>query len=753
MQRAAASLLALLCCAPAGAQQWTQEELDTRVAGFLEPGVLQHWAQIGALLRSEPEARGAIEDRIHGDHREYLLLIERLIGQLTDERWPEREHAERRLIEIGGKAQALIEQHRDKGELLEERIRCARILRELQQQGTEKYEQAMAVLRGLLATAVYMQDGERLRKALVSALGHTDPQIVEGAIRALGHHGGDDEAAAIQARLPDAAPPQRAAILDSLARMSGGKAVALCDALLREGGLTFNEKLRMVRALRANPLAQDLLAGVRAAASDGDGALAAVAALTVPPAGAEPRPATLVLTSGERVEDKPFLGLEGNEILIGAPVDGLVRARVPVADCDSLRFAEPAARPAAACRVFLTQGSMVTGSELRITASDVALTSAVFGTVTIPRASVQGIALDPALDRLIGASAANDRARRKDGSFVDGAIVGLAETGVVLAGAAGEQTVPLAELAGLLFKRPLQTVSADDTVYTRVDLAQGDRIYGHMAALDAGHLGIVAPLLGNAVIPVADLVRIDFGIHGGALWGFTLIADYSDNRVVEVDDQGKELFVMEEVFGAWDAECLDNGNLLITEFSVSRVQEVTRDGKPVWSYDDLRNPYDADRLPNGNTLIADTFRDRVIEVDAAGKIVWSFAKNIRPFDVDRLPNGNTLIADALNDRVIEIDAAGEIVWSVESMPSVHDADRLPSGNTLITVRSLNKVIEVDRAGRQLWLLKGLNSPSDADRLPNGHTLVAEHGMVREFDRGGNVVWKKDMQWAVEVNRY
>ena len=80
------------------------------------------------------------------------------------------------------------------------------------------------------------------------------------------------------------------------------------------------------------------------------------------------------------------------------------------------------------------------------------------------------------------------------------------------------------------------------------------------------------------------------GVGGGAMWGFTLIADYSDNRIIEVDDQGRIVFVLDEIFGAWDAECLDNDNLLITEFSVSRVQEVNRKGETVWQFEVLKNP-------------------------------------------------------------------------------------------------------------------------------------------------------------------
>lgn len=200
--------------------------------------------------------------------------------------------------------------------------------------------------------------------------------------------------------------------------------------------------------------------------------------------------------------------------------------------------------------------------------------------------------------------------------------------------------------------------------------------------------------------------------------GLTLIADYSDNRIIEIDSTGVVVNELKEVFGVWDAEILSNGNYLITEFSVSRVSEVTRDGRVVWSLGGadrsvLNNPYDADRLPNGNTLIADTFGGRVIEVNAQDAIVWSYDKDIRPFDTDRLDNGNTLIADVLADRVIEVDPNGVIVWEAMNLPNIHDADR----------------------------------------LPNGNTLVAENGMVREFDPQGKEVWKLEMTWAVEINRY
>lgn len=243
---------------------------------------------------------------------------------------------------------------------------------------------------------------------------------------------------------------------------------------------------------------------------------------------------------------------------------------------------------------------------------------------------------------------------------------------------------------------------------------------------------------------------------------YTLIADYSENKVYEVDADGRIVFQLDDLFGAWDAEELANGNLLITLFSVSRVVEMTRKGEEVWAFEDgLRNPYDADRLPNGNTLIADTFGDRVIEVDAKGNIVWQLdrlvdgdeKKPFRPFDCDRLANGNTLIADVMGNRVVEVDRDGKVVWQVRDLQQVHDADRLANGNTLITLRNLGKVIEVDGTGKVVWQKKGLSTPFDADRLANGNTLITENVRVCEVDPDGKVVWSRETTWSVEANRY
>lgn len=740
--------LAAAIATPAVAQNWTDEQLTNESQGFLQPALEPRLRQLGALLSHTEQAQQAIAARIHGDHREYLLKIERLLSELSNDRWAVREQAERTLVEVGARARSMIQQRAESAAIHEESIRCKRILDLLTARGTQQEERETMILRGLVWTALHMPKDDRLLRALRSALGHTDSLVVDAAVRALGSHGGDDEADAVLQLLEWKGGIHRQVVLAALPRLSGPRALAICAELAAGGKLRPSELVSMQRALRQRADAGELMAKLAAHA---DPVVAKAAAVPLPEAAGAPARVRVTLADRTPLE-ADFLGFTGDGLWLGKPAEGLARVLLPSSEGEILDFPQHPAEPAPGIRVFLNQGSLVTGTLQAIDPDAVKITSPVFGALTLPRSQIQGIAIDPELDRLVGASPQHDRVRLKTNQFVDGTLVNASATEVLVRAEGGEQRLPMADIAGILLVRP-RLGEPDPTVYNRVDLTSGDRILGFIAGSNGGSLVLSAPLLGAVALPLTKVMHVEMGVGGGAMWGFTLIADYSDNKIVEVDDQGRERFVMADVYGAWDAECLDSGNLLITEFSVSRVREVTRKGDTVWMFEDLKNPYDADRLPTGNTLIADTFNGRVIEVDAAGKIVWKFDVDIRPFDCDRLPNGNTLIADVLKDRVIEVSAAGEVVWEVKNMNNVHDADRLPNGNTLVTLRTKGSVIEVDKEGKVVWQLDNLSSPSDADRLPNGNTVVAENNQVREFDRHGNQIWRREMTWAVEVNRY
>lgn len=744
-------MLAATTAATANAQDWTDEELVAAAKGFDSDDGFVRLQQIAALLPQIDKATAAVTSRIHGDHREYMLKVERLLGELTDARWSQREQAERTLVEIGARAQTTILQRAETASVLEERMRCRRIVDAIRARGTADEERQLRYLRGFVTLAAFMKPEPKLLRALRSAIGHTDAAVVDGAIRALGIHGGDEEADAVFAQLTWKGGVHRARVLEALVRMRSARAVALLKQLQDEGSLSRAEQCALLAGTNGRADAASLRASL---AASKEPTVALGAKLELPQvAGAGPK--VSIAVPGHDPITGEFGGFDGDATTVRGAFANLPTARVEFVEANVLDFPDSPTQPIATTRVFLTQGSLVTGALVGFDDTVVRVRSTTFGELQLPRSAVQGIAIDPAIDRLVGASVDSDRVRLRSNEFVDGTIQRIDGDSLVLADAQGQsRSIPLAEAAGLLLKRP-RTAEPDTATYARVELQNGDRILGLVVGSSATDLALVAPGVGSAVVPMRNVSRIELGVGGGAMWGFTIIADYSDNKILEVDDQGRVTFELEDIFGAADIECLDNNNLLVTEFSVSRISEINRKGETVWVFEDpkLKNPYDADRLPNGNTLIADCYGARVIEVSPDKKIVWTYDKDVRPFDCDRLPNGNTLICDVLRDRVIEVTKEGEIVWEIKGMNSVHDADRLPNGNTLVTLRSKGSVIEIDRDGKVVWELTGLVSPSDADRLPNGNTVVSEKDLVREFDRRKNVTWSKEVNWALESNRY
>ncbi|MHC5062624.1 MAG: hypothetical protein ACYTG5_01460 [Planctomycetota bacterium] len=733
------------------AQSWSVEELRNRSRGFQEESLLAKLQQVGALVEQKDQATAAICAAVHGDHREYLMKIERLLDQLADDRWFIREEAERSLVETGARAISLIEKRSKDGATLEERIRSQRIRIRIADRGTEEEERDIRFLRGWVATAAYLEPSDRLTRSLLSAVGHTDPLVVQGAIRSLGVVGGERAAEVVQAvyaENPGSQRLQRTA-LAALARMPGAQALKILAAMFAEGKISTSEGVAIVRSLKNR---EDAVALLDQLSSGSDPVLAACAVLPTNSAGS---PENCRLTMPSQIElQKPFLGVGGDHLRIDALVKGMPRSEVQIDDCDLVAFDHPQLPLSAGdIRLFMGQGSLLTGSFLGLNGDSLEFISPVFGKIQLPRSKVQGLAMDAQLERLVGASGDYDRLRLQDGSFLDGRITAISqESAELLLEDGSSRKLPISEVSAVLLKRPAQS-EQDPNLYTRVDTVGGDRLLIHLAFASQSHLGVVSDSLGSAVLPLQKVSRLEFNVGGGALWGFTLIADYSENQILEVDDQGEVVWFLDEVFGCWDVECLDNGNLLVTEYALNRVMEVDREGREIWTYEQLKSPNDADRLENGNTLIADTYGERVVEVNMAGEVVWEYSDQIKPFDVERLANGNTLIADDRKDRVIEIDVNNQIVWQLKDLSSVHDVDRLPNGNTLITLRMDHKVIEVDPSGNVVFTIEDLDSPSDADRLPNGHTLVAENSKVREFDRQGKVVWERAVMWAVEVNRY
>jgi len=125
------------------------------------------------------------------------------------------------------------------------------------------------------------------------------------------------------------------------------------------------------------------------------------------------------------------------------------------------------------------------------------------------------------------------------------------------------------------------------------------------------------------------------------------------------------------------------GTILVAHMSENKVVEYDQEGKEVWSVQH-QSPWSAVRLKTGNTLIVGGSPVFAREVDPQGKTVWSMTQadvpNIQMFHTQtgyRLANGNTLISNwvAGNNQTgewsgtvqfFEVTPAKQVVWALSA---------------------------------------------------------------------------------------
>ncbi len=248
--------------------------------------------------------------------------------------------------------------------------------------------------------------------------------------------------------------------------------------------------------------------------------------------------------------------------------------------------------------------------------------------------------------------------------------------------------------------------------------------------------------------------KLEFPIRQGAfLIGRTLICYYSQNKVIELDSDGKETWSTSVPY-AWGCHGLPNGHRVIASYSQKFVVEYDKEGREVWKKTGLPGaPFSVQRLENGNTLVTCSDNQKVLEIAPDKSIAWQIDISGRPMDAKRLENGNTLIALQTLGKVVEVNRDGKVVWEVENQGGVLSASRLENGNTLVCRQANNMVVELNRRGDVVWSKGELRNPYDAQRLPNGNTLIVDYKGVQEVDAKGEVVWERKGNGASRVHRY
>jgi len=162
--------------------------------------------------------------------------------------------------------------------------------------------------------------------------------------------------------------------------------------------------------------------------------------------------------------------------------------------------------------------------------------------------------------------------------------------------------------------------------------------------------------------------------------------------------------------------------------------------------------------PTRRFIAADSSRQRVAIIGDDGTTEWE--RKIGPLhDLQVLPNGHILLQDTWT-HVFEVDPeTNAIVWEYEATDApdydgrrieIHAFQRLPDGGTMVVESGRARLLELQNDGSiQHWIPLKVEHPDPhrdtrlARRLANGNYLVCHEGdgAIREYDRGGRVVWE------------
>lgn len=265
----------------------------------------------------------------------------------------------------------------------------------------------------------------------------------------------------------------------------------------------------------------------------------------------------------------------------------------------------------------------------------------------------------------------------------------------------------------------------------------------------------------------------------------------------------------------------DNGQVLLV-----------RDGEVVWRYDPPNSRvFDAEMLDNGNVLVTVAQRipnedcpqkyqhterepghcvkNRVVEVDYDTRnVVWehswydAFIDWHEVHDADRLPSGETAIADMGNNRAFTVAKNGTITWEWHAQRHIgrgsdfferyvpegqraeftqhgpeddwthmNDIDRLANGNFTLSIRNFDVVLEVDPETNEIVDVVGrpgehatMNEQHNPNALERRGTMLiadSENDRVVEVASNGTQVWAfdgsktergKHLQWPRDADR-
>jgi HEAT repeat protein len=231
--------------------------------------------------------------------------------------------------------------------------------------------------------------------------------------------------------------------------------------------------------------------------------------------------------------------------------------------------------------------------------------------------------------------------------------------------------------------------------------------------------------------------------------GYTLVISANQNQILELDNQGKQRWIINGVFfNVTDAQVISENRLLVAESGRNRVIETDLTGSKEFWRKDLPGQWitSCQRLPNGNTFICTN--TQILEVNRTGKEIFTRALP-GIMGARKLRNGQ-IICVMNNGTCMRLDTTGKELknWRHLGIANGQGIDILPNGHIVVPMTWNNRLYEVDENSKEVWTVNGVMQPMTAVRLPNGNTMVTLNqfpSQLIELDRGGKELSRTTLQ--------
>jgi hypothetical protein len=231
----------------------------------------------------------------------------------------------------------------------------------------------------------------------------------------------------------------------------------------------------------------------------------------------------------------------------------------------------------------------------------------------------------------------------------------------------------------------------------------------------------------GALATAAALAAAAIGERDGVL-----VADWSGNRVVELDPAGSALREV-TVHSPWSVQPVGGDHLLVCCHGDKLLLEIGWDGKEIARRQCKGSPIHAQRLADGSTWIAENQPDHVLHIGADGSVLADRPLAARTFRV--LWNDELVLLCA--HALVRIGADGRQVGETAVPDSVLSIEPLASGLTRLLFRE--RLVEFDPPNGEHRVLG--RGGYECVALRDGRLLLGDDEGLSLLDAKGDAVWR------------